>query len=275
MADRYDDDDDRPRRGRKRYDDDDDDVPRGRRSESKKGMSTPLIIGIVFGVLLLCVGLPIGLMIPAISQFRKSASKASDTNDMKQVVIAAHNRHDTVNEFAEGPYSKDVQTQVVNSRLSFRVDLLPYIEQQYLETQFRKGEGWDSAVNRPLGDVVIQSYASTLDPAGTATTRYRGFVGPGTVFEPGKKVRLTDITDGSTNTIYAITADDGVVWSKPDELPFSATGPLPSVGKKAYSGGTNIAMCDGSVKFLRNTTNETVLRALITRNGNEQLPVDW
>jgi len=268
---RRDEDDDRPRR---RRDEDDDREPPARRP-AKRGMSTGLIIGIVVGVLLICVAAPILLLLPAREKVRMAAARSRDQSNLKQISIGASNKESATGYLATGPYATDPTAGAPNSGLSFRVDLLPYIEQAYLDKQFRKDEAWDSANNRPLSNTSVSTLASPLDPPGTATTRYRAFVGPGSVFEPGKKVRLTDILDGSSNTIFVVSADEGVIWSKPEELNYTETGPLPKIGQKSFAGGTNVVLCDGSVRFLTNSTSDTVLRALITRNGGEVLPLDY
>ena len=282
MAERYnrDDDDDRPQRSNPDRDDDerprrrdrDDDREPPAQRPAKKGMSTGLIIGIVVGVLLICVAAPIALVLPGVSKVRTAASRAKESNNLKQMGLAAHAYHDSNSRLTNGPYAGFASP---NTELSFRVELLPYMEQDYLYKQFRTDEAWDSATNRPLANTPVPPLVSPIDPPGTVTTRYRGFVGPGSVFEPGAKVNMTSIVDGLSNTIYVVMADDGVIWSKPEELYYTANGPLPTIGQKSYSGGTLILLCDGSVKMLSNKTSETVMRALITRNGGEELPPDW
>jgi prepilin-type processing-associated H-X9-DG protein len=41
-----------------------------------------------------------------------------------------------------------------------------------------------------------------------------------------------------------------------------------------HTGGVNVALCDGSVRFLRETTPLTTLQALSTRSGSENVTVD-
>jgi prepilin-type processing-associated H-X9-DG protein len=60
-----------------------------------------------------------------------------------------------------------------------------------------------------------------------------------------------------------------------DELNYSKTGPLPSFGKTAYAGGTNVAMADGSVRFMKNTLDEKTIRNLIERNDGNVVTLDW
>ena len=272
-----DDEDDTPRRDR--FGDDDEGRDRPRRRKASGGFPTWAIVAIVLGVCCV-VGVPgaavmVGLLLPATQKVRDAAGRTKDANNLKVVGMGYHNHHDARGQ-ATGPYATDPATGRPNTGLSHRVALLPYIEQEALYRSFDLSQPWDGGRNRPLADTVVQHFASPLDPAGTAATRYQAFVGPGTMYDPAKpRPRLADVTDGTSNTILMVTADDAVVWSKPQDLAYSPAGPLPSFGRNAFGGGTNVLMADGSVRFLKNTTPEPTVRALITRAGGEQLPPDW
>jgi hypothetical protein len=71
-----------------------------------------------------------------------------------------------------------------------------------------------------------------------------------------------------------VEAADTVPWAAPKELPYQPGGPLPSLGHPDRSVFL-VVMADGSVRTLRKTVSPTVLHALITRNGNENLPANW
>ena len=82
------------------------------------------------------------------------------------------------------------------------------------------------------------------------------------------KVELTDITDGTSNTLMIVEAKKAVPWTKPNDVPFDAGKLLPKVGglrDRVFQG----AMCDGSVRGFPMTLKEETLRAIITRNGGE------
>jgi hypothetical protein len=103
-------------------------------------------------------------------------------------------------------------------------------------------------------------------------TFYRVYIGPEAGFEMCKSRRLTEITDGTSNTWMVVTAAEGVEWTKPDELPYDAKKPLPKLGN-FFGGGFNTAMMDGSVHyFLR--PSERTMRALITPAGGEEVRPD-
>ena len=57
------------------------------------------------------------------------------------------------------------------------------------------------------------------------------------------------------------------IWTRPDDLPFDPKGPLPKFG--LYPDGFNVLFGDGTVRYIRATTPDAVIRAMITRNGGE------
>jgi len=119
------------------------------------------------------------------------------------------------------------------------------------------------------------TYASPLvaDPPGQ--TRYKVFSSKDAVIYPGSKTRLVDIADGSSNTIMIVGGGKPVVWTQPDDLD---VGPnlAPSSLMLPGQSGCNVAMCDGSVRWVDlNRLSPTTLRALITRSGGEVVGGDW
>lgn len=115
--------------------------------------------------------------------------------------------------------------------LSWRVLLLPYIEHDKLFEEFRLDEPWDSEHNRPLLDRMPKTYtapwAKYVDVPPNHTT-LKVFVGPGTPFEPGVKLKLTadDFPDGLENTLLFVEAGDPIPWTKPDDIPLGVGYPI-------------------------------------------------
>jgi prepilin-type processing-associated H-X9-DG protein len=157
---------------------------------------------------------------------------------------------------------------------SWRVLLLPYLEERPLYEQFKRDEPWDSPTNKPLLAQMPEVYAPvrgrTREPY---STFYQVFVGPGAAFEGLKPMRFPeDFPDGVSKTILVVEAGEAVPWTKPEDLPYAPGEPLPRLGG-LFEGGFNAAFADGSVRFIGNQTDEKTLRSLITRNGRER--VDW
>jgi prepilin-type processing-associated H-X9-DG protein len=208
-------------------------------------------------------------LIDAVQRTREAAARIRSANNLRQIALAMHNYHDTTGTFPPAAiFDKDGKPLV-----SWRVLILPYVEQDNLYKQFHLDEPWDSAHNKKLLEQMPPVYKTTEADAKKHLTRYLGFAGKGAFFDGAKGIRIADITDGTSNTIMVVEAAQGVPWTKPDDVKFDDGKLVPRVGG-VFKNGFNAAFCDGSVRFLKKTIKEDTLRALITRNGGEVIPQD-
>jgi hypothetical protein len=205
-------------------------------------------------------------------EVRGAAGNLSSGNNLKQMALAMHNYADTNGALPAAAISKGGKPL-----LSWRVAILPYIEQDNLYQQFNLEEPWDSDHNKKLLEQMPRTYmvpSEAQDPKAKPTkTHYRVFHGKGTVFEGDKGVTFADITDGTSNTILIVEAAEAVPWTKPDELPFDPKKDLPKLGLKGAE-TFNAAFADGAVHTLKKDIDKDKLKALITRNGGEAASID-
>lgn len=256
--------DDRPRR-RRRRDDEDDDWDQPRKPGKKKGGSGSTVLIVVAVALLGCCG---GAGVIGYFGFQRmgdARGRALDSNHLKQIGIAFHNHHDVNGSIPPN-----------DGRLSWRVHLLPYIEQGNLHRQFDLTQPWDGPRNRQLANTPVRTYTSALDGEASTQARYRVFTGPGTLYDPVKPVRgLFDIKDGTSNTLFAVEAAETVPWPQPKELPFTPNGPLPALGHPDRN-IVLMVLADGSVRAVdKKKVNPAVMQALITPRGGEPVDLDW
>jgi RNA polymerase sigma factor (sigma-70 family) len=191
-------------------------------------------------------------------------------NNLKQIGLALHNYHDTYKRFpAPAIYDKNGK-----ALLSWRVTILPFLEQNHLYQRFRLDEPWNSPHNKELLKEMPPLYAPVgeANPA-AGKTYYQAFVGPHAGFESGKKLRLFEFTDGTSNTLWVVEAGSPVPWTKPEDLPFAADKPLPKLGG-LFGGNFHALWVDGSVSFLSRDAAKQELRAAITRDGGEVIDRD-
>jgi RNA polymerase sigma factor (sigma-70 family) len=198
------------------------------------------------------------------------ASRKRSQNNLKQIAIAMHNYHDAHGHFPPAAIcNKDGKPL-----LSWRVAILPYVEQQNLYEKFKLDERWDSEHNTKLLPLMPKIYALPMVAGeGASTTHYRVFVGPEAGFLLEKGRRVADITDGTSNTWMVVESQKAVPWTKPDELHFDRNKPLPQMGN-FFNGGFNAAFMDGSVRFCPKLPPEQTIRALITPSGGETIKLE-
>jgi RNA polymerase sigma factor (sigma-70 family) len=161
-------------------------------------------------------------------------------------------------------YSKDGKPL-----LSWRVLLLPYLDQRTLYTQFKLDEPWDGPTNKKLLAKMpeIYSFANGKGKENSKTV-YQVFTGAGTVFPTPNTTKLTDINDGTSNTLLIVEAAEAVEWSKPTDLPYDPKKALPKLGGVSKK-GFHAALADCASRLFKQDIKEATLRALITINGHE------
>ncbi|MCU0704419.1 MAG: DUF1559 domain-containing protein [Fimbriiglobus sp.] len=160
---------------------------------------------------------------------------------------------------------------------SWRVLILPFIDQEKLFAEFHLNEPWDSEHNAKLLPRMPKSYSVHFQRYVTAPpdhTMLKVFVGPGTPFEPGKTVKLADdFPDGLENTFLFVEASDPVPWTKPDDIPFDPKQPVKLRGmfRTLFRGCT----ADTRYRYIPYDADPTAIRAAVTRNGGEGVLPPW
>lgn len=206
-------------------------------------------------------------------------------NNLRQIGLAMHNHHDEINYLPSA-----ISDPTGKPLLSWRVAILPYIEQGNLHKEFHLNEPWDSEHNKRLISKMPKIYL--LPGAGSpedGKTYYRELVsfanGPPThsaAFQlpvPGKagfplRASVASISDGMSNTILVVEAAEPVTWTKPDELVYDNDKPVPAMLRDSF-GQCHVLMGDGAVRTLRKSTKEATVRALITARANDIPGDDW
>jgi hypothetical protein len=201
-------------------------------------------------------------------QARKASDKATSMNNAKQIALAMHNYYSTFNNHFPaaascGPDGKPL--------LSWRVYLLPWIEQDQLFKQFHLNEPWDSPHNKTLIEKMPFTFRSPRSKAGKGKTNYLVPVGNGALYASSREEpKFKDIKDGLSQTIMIVEVDDphAVIWTKPADLAFDPMDPKKGIGS-LYDDGFVAAFCDASTRFLPRGIDPKTLSALFTRAGGE------
>jgi len=214
-------------------------------------------------------GVALGLLMPAVQAARSAGQRSSASNNLKQIGVAMHNYHDTYSSFP-APAIADANGKPL---LSWRVAILPFVEQGALYRQFKLDEPWDSETNRALIAKMPSVYLRPGTP-NEGKTLYLLPTGKSALFSTDKPMRISGITDGTSNTVMAVEAapDRAVIWTKPDDLPFNPERPLDGL---IGPGGTffQALFADGSVRVISANTDNAVLKAIFSPQGGEAVPI--
>ena len=274
------------------------------------------------------VALLLGMLLPAVQKVRDAAGRAKCQNNLKQIALAAHNRAATTGRLPPGLTA--AKPGEPYPRFGWLGRLLPEVEQgplwEVTADAYRKqpdapffpphvGMATPVPVFSCPADVRQATDHFTHMGLHVAVSGYLGVLGTdfkannGVLFR-GSAVRLTDITDGTSNTLlagerppspdywygwwYASGSTDGSgdtalgvreINSKTETYTaHCSTGPYQYKSGDVsdmcdslhfwslHSGGANFALCDGSVRFLPYSA-DPVLPALATRAGGEAVAV--
>ena len=151
-----------------------------------------------------------GPIAQAILAARAAAQRAQGFNNLKQIALAFHNFHDSTGQF---PLAANYETPEPNGQKkkhahphSWRVAILPFIEQQSLYNQYNFDEPWDSENNLKVLKQMPAIYRHPSAPADSTNSSHFGFVGPTALFDPQAAPALQNILDGTSNTILVVEA---------------------------------------------------------------------
>ncbi len=191
----------------------------------------------------------------------------------RQVGLAFHNFADTYKAFPR-PNSLP---QGNSGNLSWRVWLLPYLDEQELYAEFKLNEPWDSPHNRALIPRMPDIYR-TLDGGQPGQTTLHVFTGPHAPFDPNKAVALRDITDGTTNTLLCVVAGAELAseWTRPGGIEFDPARGLAQLGTPPVDNAFPVTFMDGAGRLLPSQVAPTDFANLVNhRDGNAPTMIEY
>lgn len=201
----------------------------------------------------------------AAEEAQKAAERTKQFNKLMEIGIAFHNYHDLYTAFPGAGSDADGKRK----GLSWRVHLLPYLDQFELYEQFNMDEPWDSEHNKALISQMPDVY-KTPGVTEEGKTAFHVVVGENAAFQMDKGRKISEFRDGTSNTILAVQAgpDTADIWTKPGGLEFNEADPFATFGN-VNEGFQKllILLTDASVREFSGQPG--TLKALITPNGGE------
>ena len=261
------------------------------------------------------IAILIALLIPAVQQARETARRMQCRNNLRQIALALHNYHDRSGRM---PPSTVVEWRRPEPTgwWSWIVRVLPDLDQQPVYSRLNLSENaWTRChENKPYTSLRLAVLHCPSDPNSNgvyeaddvcpggeayALTSYLGcrgstgrFPDNGVFPDVNRATRLTDVLDGTSNTILVgeRPADPEAYWGwwaaglgvddhglgdyVLDTVDGLDAGDLTASDDllhywSAHAGGAHFGMCDGSVRMVSYAVDDEAFAALGSRSGRE------
>ena len=210
------------------------------------------------------------LLADIIEPLAAGSRRSERMNNMRQIVLAMLNY-----ESANGSFPTRANfTEDGKPLLSWRVHILPYIEENELYERFKLDEPWDSPHNIKLLPLMPDVY---VDPSfkqarnnQAGKTRFVAPHGEGCLMSGREGTTFKQMTDGTSNSIAVVTVipEAAVAWTKPTDWNVSWEHPKQSLFNDKHREAI-AARADGSAHVLKSDVSDKMLKALLTIAGGE------
>ncbi len=193
-----------------------------------------------------------------------SAEVEAVKRNLHQLALGFHNFHEA---YGSLPVPNNLPADRRNTNgapyLSWRVYLLPFLDEGDLYNQFHFNEPWNSPHNLPLADQMPDIYRTPGDAQNSNTTQFVVFTGQGAPFGNAGP-RFADFRDGLSNTILAAHASSltPIPWTKPEDVNFDANDPLGCIGG-IPPWGLPVVMGDGAPRFVSPSVDAATFSHLV------------
>lgn len=217
------------------------------------------------------VGVLVGLLLPAVQAAREAARRTASMNNIKQLLLSLLNHEASYRSFPAYASFDDNGKPL----LSWRVHILPFLEEQALYEKFHLDEPWDSDHNRQLIPLMPDVYLDPSSPKYTVQdghTHYLGVKGEGMMFDGSAQGRgIATIVDGTANTIIVVQCNDeaAVPWTKPQDFEPDQKTPLAGLANGFHPGVFLAGFVDGHVQNVSNAIDPEMFWAMLTATGGE------
>lgn len=223
-------------------------------------------------VVLAILGNLVAVLWPMPTGYIEPSRRVQCTNNLRQIAVALHSYHDVYGCLPPA-YIADENGRPMHS---WRVLILPFLEQQALYDQYDFSEPWDGPNNRKLARPIPRVHAESVYacpdavPSRPLETHYLAIVGPRTGFPGEKSAAFSEFKDGTENVLLVVEVhNSGISWMEPRDLDVTqaaqaikATHTSERLGARRLPAGYGL-MADGSIRLIHPPTNLRAFESML------------
>lgn len=239
---------------------------------------TSLLLMLIAAVSMLAADLPACEQVPNArksSGVNESAALRESARNIRLILIAMHDYYKAHGSFPPVANLDDDGRML----LSWRVHLLPFLNENELYEAFHLDEPWDSPHNKTLTSrmpAIYDAPGRKENKANDGLTTYLVVVGEQAAFRSSARgLNLNEVTDGTSGTavMFDVNEKHSVVWTRPQDMPFQLKALRPKISQR-FHGKILAGILDGAVCALPDDISMQELRALFTIAGDEPTSYD-
>ena len=229
-------------------------IPQLAHAPAQKGCSTVVILTCIGGGLVFMILILMALLLPAVSAAREAARRNGCINNARMITLAILNY-----EAANGHLPPAVVTDDQGNPMhSWRVLILPYLEEGALYAEYDMDKPWNSPENMAVTATMPGIYCCPSEPAESTFTNYAVVVGPNTAFPGTSTKKISHIKDGVSQTVGVVeTTGTNIHWSEPVDIPIAR---VATDACSNHAGGvTVVSHLDGSTAVVPGVSPSDVI----------------
>lgn len=199
------------------------------------------------------------------------------SHNLKRIGLGLHNYHELKNVFPPGAIAANLEGDQTGLKThhGWATFLLPHMDQLPLYKRIDFSAAWDAPKNEDVMSTYLHYFQNDAVNSDDKSIHYAG---NDRLFGVNNRIRFRDIKDGASNTMFVgEVPSNWRAWGRPGNWRDVRLGINRSVNGfgSPNKNGALFVRVDGSVKFLSDKVDQTVLEKFADPQDGNSLPPDF
>lgn len=249
------------------------------RQSQRRSLTTALVLSLGgLSAVAATFGILVWVALPFVRSNQLRSYRLQSNQHLQRIALAMRNYHSDHGSYPPA-YVTDSNGRPMHS---WRVLLLPYLDEQAIYARYDLSKPWDEQtleLQSPLGIPKVYTSPADADSTTFGHTSFVVITGKRTMFPGPRSTRSMQIEDGLASTIMVVERhNSGIPWYQPldlksTQMQFQINGSGQEISSN-HPGGAWVTTADGKTYFLRDSFSADFLQSLTTIAGGERVPLE-